>query len=584
MPYTLNKTNGSVLATVQDGSINQATDLTFVGKNYAGYGEFVNENLLRLLENFSNRTQPSKAITGQLWYDSSTKKLKVYDGTNFQNLAYSTSASKAPSYTTLGDFWFDDQAKILKVYTKTGWLNVGPSSSSGTGVTGGNNSFVVATGVKDKDGGTHTITKYISIDKVTSNEEIIAVHSWDNAFTLNDSEDLKVDSRFTKIHKGINLAYTNDAGVSATAVTSATSAILWGTASDSLKLQGRDADYFLPASVYQDGISAGLEINNDDGIIVGQGGNRIFKFHSDTGQEEGKISAINGVKISFNLRYPTSAGPLTNALNIVGNKLTPGNSLATDIGLPNNRFANIYANTVTVTTLTATNIIGTTGQFNTINGTLTGNVTGDVTGNLYGNIIGGVISGGGSGGVNTQFITAGSAAATGVIQGKWSIEAGSTIDLITKKITTGAAATAGTITGAWSLTGGSTLQATYSDLAERYHADSIYEYGTVLVVGGENEVTVTTERASIAVAGIVSEQAAYKMNADAGTDTTHPYIALKGRVPCKVKGAVKKGDLLVTSEVPGFACAWQPGDDPNAVIGKALEDFEGPLGYVEVKV
>jgi hypothetical protein len=134
------------------------------------------------------------------------------------------------------------------------------------------------------------------------------------------------------------------------------------------------------------------------------------------------------------------------------------------------------------------------------------------------------------------------------------------------------------------LTGGSTLQATYADLAERYAADAVYDYGTVLVIGGDKEVTVTTERASVAVAGIVSQKPAYMMNSNAGNDKTHPYIALKGRVLCKVTGTVKKGDLLVTSNMAGVACAWQKGDDASAVIGKALESSVGPVGIIEVKV
>jgi hypothetical protein len=86
------------------------------------------------------------------------------------------------------------------------------------------------------------------------------------------------------------------------------------------------------------------------------------------------------------------------------------------------------------------------------------------------------------------------------------------------------------------------------------------------------------------VAGIVSQNPAYMMNSDAGNDKTHPYIALKGRVLCKVTGPVKKGDLLVTSNMAGVACAWEDGDDANAVIAKALESFVGPAGVIEVKV
>jgi hypothetical protein len=127
-------------------------------------------------------------------------------------------------------------------------------------------------------------------------------------------------------------------------------------------------------------------------------------------------------------------------------------------------------------------------------------------------------------------------------------------------------------------------QARYADLAERYAADMPYEVGTVVVIGGAKEVTACEERASTAVAGIVSKNPAYMMNSDAGTDETHPYIALKGRVPCKIIGSIKKGDLLVTSARLGHACAKLPTDSSNAVIGKALEDFQGPVGVIEVLV
>ena len=105
-----------------------------------------------------------------------------------------------------------------------------------------------------------------------------------------------------------------------------------------------------------------------------------------------------------------------------------------------------------------------------------------------------------------------------------------------------------------------------------------------MVLGGEKEVTTTTERANVAVAGIVSQNPAYMLNCDAGNDQTHPYIALKGRVLCKVKGSVRKGELLVTSDEPGYAEAWQAGDSPNAVIGKALASTEGSYSLIEVKI
>lgn len=127
--------------------------------------------------------------------------------------------------------------------------------------------------------------------------------------------------------------------------------------------------------------------------------------------------------------------------------------------------------------------------------------------------------------------------------------------------------------------------ALYADIAERYEADAIYEPGTVLMHGGEKEVTIACYAATTAVAGIVSTKPAYMMNSEAGTDETHPFIALKGRVPCKIVGPVKKGDLLVASGYKhGYATKKQDRDSSDAVIGKALQDFAGPFGIVEVKV
>jgi hypothetical protein len=138
-----------------------------------------------------------------------------------------------------------------------------------------------------------------------------------------------------------------------------------------------------------------------------------------------------------------------------------------------------------------------------------------------------------------------------------------------------------TVTGVLNATATS---AYFADLAERYQSDRPYEVGTVLVIGGEKEVTTTDVKANTAVIGIVSKNPAYMMNSDAGTDETHPYIALKGRVFCKIFGTVKKGDLLVTSSIPGHAEVWSLGDSPNAVIGKALGSQSQSFGVIEVLV
>jgi hypothetical protein len=146
-------------------------------------------------------------------------------------------------------------------------------------------------------------------------------------------------------------------------------------------------------------------------------------------------------------------------------------------------------------------------------------------------------------------------------------------------LTTGANTTAGTITGNFSLSAGSRLNATFADLAEYYEADNPYEAGTVLEFGGDKEVTLAEDNTT-RVAGVVSTNPAYVMNSTCEGEHTVA-LALQGRVPCKVRGKIFKGDMLVSGG-NGFA---RPVLFPvlGTVIGKALENFEGE-GVIEVAV
>ncbi len=147
-------------------------------------------------------------------------------------------------------------------------------------------------------------------------------------------------------------------------------------------------------------------------------------------------------------------------------------------------------------------------------------------------------------------------------------------------ITSGANTTLGYITGNWTLTAGSRMQATYADLAEYYSADEEYSPGTVLEFGGREEVTLATD-ATNRVAGVVSTDPAYAMNAKCPGQ--HPVaIALQGRVPCKVRGKIRKGDMLISGG-GGYA---RPTTTPQigTIIGKSLQDFDGIDGVIEVAV
>ena len=146
-------------------------------------------------------------------------------------------------------------------------------------------------------------------------------------------------------------------------------------------------------------------------------------------------------------------------------------------------------------------------------------------------------------------------------------------------LTSGANTTLGNITGNWQLTAGSRLNATYADLAEYYEADTSYEPGTVLEFGGGKEVTLAQD-GTTRVAGVVSTNPAYAMNANCQGIATA--IALQGRVPTKVRGTIHKGDMMVSAG-NGFARTW---NNPamGTVIGKALENFEGIEGVIQVAI
>ena len=116
MAYTINLTNGTTFATITDGTVNTASSMTLIGKNYAGYGQFLDDNFIHLLENSANTTAPASPLTGQLWWDSTNTLLKVYAGAaGWKGLGGATASSSQPSPSIIGDLWYDTVNQQLKV-------------------------------------------------------------------------------------------------------------------------------------------------------------------------------------------------------------------------------------------------------------------------------------------------------------------------------------------------------------------------------------------------------------------------------------------------------------------------------------
>ena len=136
MPYTINKTDGTTVTTISDGTLDNSTSLTLFGKSYSGFGEFLNENQIKLLENSASTSAPTAPLKGELWFDTSTNQIKVYDGTSFKPTGGAKSQSTAPTSASAGDLWTDSDDDQLYVYTGSAWQLVGPVYTSGQTLSG----------------------------------------------------------------------------------------------------------------------------------------------------------------------------------------------------------------------------------------------------------------------------------------------------------------------------------------------------------------------------------------------------------------------------------------------------------------
>lgn len=378
--FIIKKTDTHTLCEIADGTADTIhSSLVLFGKNYAGYGPQLDENLVKLLENFSFSSPPLHPLQGQLWWDSLSKTLKVYSQADWKVVSGPSISTVPPvsTNTQVGDLWWDQDNKQLKVYNGTEWVVVGPTYTASQGISGA----AAATVIGSSDHLPHVIIKFI-IGGI-----VVAVLSSDATFSTNDVPG------FADIKPGFNLPTTYGQYI--------------GDAENSLKLGNVLAANYLRSDVISttnfklnvrsnDGLTVGLNTDlsvkvEDDAVkfvtnvlgrntefyVAGSSGVPALALQIATGTGNVLImnapatglAATNKDYVDSVINTASAGYLLTNGGNYVAGDIVPATTNQHSLGTNSNRFKNIHATNFIGDTITVSS-----GIFDSI--TIAGNTTG----------------------------------------------------------------------------------------------------------------------------------------------------------------------------------------------------------------
>jgi hypothetical protein len=260
MSYQLNKTNGTVLTNLIDGQIDtESTNLTLVGKNYKGYGEFFNENFIKLLENFANTAAPSNPLTGQLWWDTNDQRVKVYDGTVWKASGGPFVQNTRPQMVA-GDLWIDNLNNQFYAYDGTDTILVGPDYTETQGKTG----FETAS-ILDEQSRSRTVAKFFIGGELVG---VFSALTFTPIFSQEIQQLVTDDNPRGTIFEGFNIVDTVNFKIYGTAESA--NSLVTGAG------EVVTADQFLPSD--KDGVTVGtLTIQNSGGLSIGLSQNNVQK-------------------------------------------------------------------------------------------------------------------------------------------------------------------------------------------------------------------------------------------------------------------------------------------------------------------
>ena len=615
MTYSVQNSDGSLTINVAASQVNSSFSVALVGRNVSGYGQYFVQNSIRHLENFASSSAPSPDIklTGQSWYDKGEKVMRVYDGSGWQRMSATVSATAPSGGVAAGTQYFDTKDDKLKVYDGSAFVDssyagkvtneysgdssIGSQQKYGTRLRtayiphsrGADNAVLALMYVSDVSSGTG----------VTNGETIMAIFSDHDEFTVSSSLNVNFEGLGsanvytelndttngigTTIKPGMNLrkkyattavALAANANVAATA-----NAIYNGTSNiNGANVFTTSSNQLVPDTALTDQVDIGSATNRYNDLYIG--------------------SVISGNNSSNVTQYIKKAG--ANAILDIGESGAPINNMYVDnltasniSGLNIESFGNatndidfIYASNIVASNTIVSSTGGIKGNvLSSANVVLIDHVAGTSNLSLNGNVIAGT-------GLSAAAQYDGTSDVTFSIDSTVVTETstdtlsnktfGSTVKASADNtIDIGETGTKFATVHATTFSGVAT-SAQYADMAEIYSSDVEYEPGTVVKIGGEKEITQTLEHADIEVFGVISSNPAYLMNSEANGQP----VALAGRVPVKVVGKIAKGERLVASDVPGVA--WGVADedvDIKAIIGRSLEDKEdGDEGMIEAVI
>lgn len=319
MAYEITKTDGTTLIEVEEGLTDtSAASITFIGKNVVNYGEIQNTNLLHVLENFANDTEPPNKLTGQLWFDTSPatgggNTLKVYSGSAWKNVASLTYGTSSTGANSQGNLWFDSANKQLHINNGSTFDLIGPEKVLGFGVT-----RLVSVSILDTGSTAHPIIQcYVD-------DEIVAIIS-KVAFIINAASPI---TGFNSLAQGITLKSGYTLSGKSTAATNAD------------KLLSADSSDFINAST---GTTANSIAQRD--------------FAGNVSASGLKTSSISSIAASGNI----------SGIWRVANSLTPAVDGQSSLGSSSYKWGNVYASSSEISTATISKLSATTATVININ-------------------------------------------------------------------------------------------------------------------------------------------------------------------------------------------------------------------------